>query len=213
MEEHTPDHGEPVTRAVRQRLQLAESGDWGQLLRDLIKQQDKQAASSAAEANWAAGARSTATDAEGARIAWARRVVSKVRGGCLRAASQVALGDAHAPRTEATVAAIRELTAIDPAPGEEAQLQSLTAHILRDTPLGKRPGRRVIRARARDLKPGAEPGPSGWRNPLMRSLALRADATPLVTRWCSVWARGVTAVWNPTRGSLCSSRANGTKVN
>ena len=186
-EEGTEEPAEAVTHLVRRRLQHAEQGNWEVLLRDAVARQAEDARHAATAPAPAQGAR---PDAAEDRAAWARRVVSKVKGGCLRSATQLALGDEHAPRTQETVDAIRDLTALPTTPEEDADLQRMAAGVLRDSPLGKRAGRRIARARARTLKPGAEPGASGWRNSLLRAVVLRPDGAPIADRWNTIWIHG-----------------------
>ena len=47
-----------------------------------------------------------------------------------------------------------------------------------------------MRRRARLLRTGAEPGPSGWRNAVVQTLALSARHCPVMARWVVIWAHG-----------------------
>ena len=55
---------------------------------------------------------------------------------------------------------------------------------------GKLAGRRAVRRRARMMKVGAEPGPSGLRNSCVRDIALDVRGSEIMARWCRTWAEG-----------------------
>ena len=172
-----------ATAELRRRLRLAEQGDWHGLLIEL----DERVRSSTL-GNKATAARGPPSPDE--QEAWASRIVDKVRGGCLRTAAQLAVGDAHAPACAATADAVAALVAIPPEEGSVGRTREVASQILAQQWLPKVPGRRVVRRRARLLRTGAEPGPSGWRNAAVQALALSARHCPLMTRWVVMWAHG-----------------------
>ena len=182
------DQEEPTQQAaalaqVRRRLELVERGDRVALLREhaMRLDRDRKRAQRGGQPQHAGE-----EDPE----AWARRIVTKIKGGCIRIAARLETGDEHAPQDDDTAAAIEALVAVPPMPGDSAEQQALAARILAKAPSVKLPGRRAVRTRAHLLRQAAEPGPSGWRNALIRGIALDPTGSEVLVRWCRIWAEG-----------------------
>ena len=89
---------------VRSRLQLAERGQWHQLLHDALAERESQR---------------TSRDADPlaphmTRTQVVAQAVRKTRNGCLKTAAQLLTGDGKAPHTEETIEKVWELCCGEP---------------------------------------------------------------------------------------------------
>ena len=151
---------------LRQRAAKAEAGQWQDLLEVYLAEldgNDKERRMRPAEAKGPVADRLDCLSA----------AVEKARGGCLRAACQLLRGDARVPGTDQTFEELRQLTAL---PTTQAEVNAMAAALREARNLGDFvPNVRVrtVRRKLRTLKPGAEPGPSGWRNTTLIMLGAR----------------------------------------
>ena len=118
---------------------------------------------------------------------------SKIRGNCLRAASQLLLAQAQPLPCPATTAGIRALLHTDSLPQDEQD----ALHSLREaakqisTQLGTFPVCfKLTVHRTHILRTGAQPGPSGARNGHLRACLQAQGGAEALHRWCCLWARG-----------------------
>ena len=160
-----------VHKLVRKRLQLTEAGSWRTLADDLSAQ-----ASSSSIAQDVGRAFSE----EGIF----RRVVSKVRGGCNRAAKNVLVGPVPLPPSEVTAAATKALFSTSPSntPGacfpDFQQLPRCAISL------------KAVRRRVYSLRTAAEPGASGFRFSHLRTAMQIPEGSRAVQLWCQLWANG-----------------------
>ena len=180
-----------VTQAVRRRLQLAETAQWGLLLKEAAE----EARAAAAEEE----ARPPQQEPAGEQAAALRRAqaaVTKARAGNIRGGLQVLTGEGVESGTAETVAKLKLLVIEDRAEADEggeleAQLAAAKAALERRGP--PKLHMRGLRRRTRGLRAGAAPGASGWRNSHIQLLAEDPQGAGWLLEWCRLWAAGAPA--------------------
>ena len=177
-----------LLEVLRDRLKRAQEEDWKPLIEAHLRRLERLRRRAARQAS---DPRPVADETEEQREQrWAKHIIAKTKGGCLRTAARLVVGDEHAPQNDTTAAAIADLVAVPPLPGDRERAAALVSGILGTTMQRKQVGRRVVRQKARQLKAGAEPGPSGMRNSIVRDMAMDPRGSEIVARWCRLWAQG-----------------------
>ena len=185
-----------ITQAVRRRLELAETEQWDVLLREHLDR--VEARPTVQPRTVAAIGVENDNPEETKRLAMS--FTTKVRGGCLKTATHLLLGQELADPSEATTQELTRLVAAPADKDERAATQAAATRILETIHPGKLAGRRTVRRRIFALRAGAEPGPSGWRNGYLQHLVRLPEALDILVRWCRIWATGkvpgcIAALW------------------
>ena len=185
----------PRQRIIQARVQQMELGNWSLLLYEALLERDQQASHRRLQPR-----QLTQQEEEHRRFGMAAR---KARGGCLRSAAQLLLSaSGRAPATDATVDKTWELTAMEPPPQQDRDdarhHAAATANRQKDAVVVSL---RTVRASIRRLKPGAEPGLSGWRNGLWIDLLAQRQGAQTAHAWVNLWAAGrvtpeITDLWH-----------------
>lgn len=188
-----------VAAALRHRATLAENGEWVTLMEEYLTELEDHAERTARAAGREDRKGEVADRAE--VLAAAAR---KVRGGCLRAATQLLRGDKRVPGTASTAEQLKDLTAL-PVDAEE---RAATAEEVRRARActAQVPNIRVrtVRRKLRVIKRAAEPGPSGWRNGMLQLIGDRPTGCEALTRFCRAYSRGaLTAEESTLWSSVC----------
>ena len=177
---------------LRGRLQLAESGQWHELLHAYLA--DVAAADRIDRSRYDRSAARALpiqplTDTE-----IFTKAATKAAGHALKSASDLLLGATRAALTEATAVAVDFLVA-EAVPDAEVQDKRREACLA-----GRRSrltcvcgtGRRY-RRRLRVVKLAAQPGPSGWRISHLVAVSAISGGVAAVARWGELWQRGLLA--------------------
>ena len=176
-----------LAAVLRARVDQAELQDWTALAADALA--DRQATRCVDAGREAMASDTGATDSPAAFAATAQLVAGKVHSGCVKSALQILTGNGKALSNEATWRKIEALVAEAAPSGEaDATLAAATAAL---SQMGVRaPCRiRTVKRRLRVMRPGAEPGPSGWRNSHLALVGRRPAGAECLARWCRTWAQ------------------------
>ena len=162
---------------VRQRLQIAERGQWHKLLEQALAERAEK------------GRDHDPLDTRQVRSRKLAQAIRKTRNGCYRTATQLLTGAGKAPQCEETIDKVWELCCGMPQPADAAAHQRACAAARRAPWTQIR--RRIVNKRVKLARAGAVPGPSGWRNAHIRSVHESGDAgRATLHAWCQLWADG-----------------------
>ena len=161
---------------LRQRAATAETGQWKQLLQELHEAVQRPKRRSQEE-------REESTSAEAAELKTYQAVAGKLKGKCMRAACQHLLGNAKAEPTQDTATQVFKLAALglgddEPEKQTAAKVAAVRAETTRSWLLLC-----TARLRLANLKPAAEPGPSGWRNAHLQLVGAMPYGSMELVRW------------------------------
>ena len=175
-----------ITTILRNRLVLAESGQWMRLLLDYEKDEQREQearakvglSSAPSVGMQMAGADSTrATDDD---KKW-HRLSNSVLSDEVGRARQTLMDQPQVERDLATAEAIDELVCAPLAPDEEHELRKAVEKV-RTAGLNISPPKmRTVKRRITALHGGAGPGPSGWRNSYVKRLGELHGGLPALT--------------------------------
>ena len=151
-----------LAAVLRARIDRAELQDWTALATEALA--DRQAARGEGARRDSMSTDTGAADSPAAFAALAQLVAGKVHSGCVKSALQILTGNGKALANETTWAKIVASVAEEAPSGEDEATRDAVAAAL--TQQGARAPCRVrtVKRRLRVARPGAEPGPSGWRN-------------------------------------------------
>ena len=174
-------------RDLRDRLALAETGQWAQLVQQLLL---------AIEARTAHLSSQPPAPQAQSKDRTYQQVCAKVRGDCLRSAAQLLLSDGAAIPSPATTAATAKLFLCEPLPLEKAApLQALQTKLLQSSAGAQIAGRikdkSVQHRLSQCLRAAAQPGPSGTRNTHLKSLLHVPGGVSAAADWCRLWAAAI----------------------
>ena len=127
----------------------------------------------------------------------AQAAALRARAGALKSAASMLLAKTPVPPGRATDEAVRALfhTAPRDAASDFAFRTNLAASKALPPQRRLRLTYRHVEQQLRATRPGAGPGPSGWRNSHITLLARDHHGTDAVLQWCHVWASGSIAPW------------------
>ena len=179
--------GQRMTDQLRPRLTAALSGDWHTLVRDALAEIPERRSSVIA-----AAAQAPAAGDSMLTLGRAQAAAAKARTGSVRAAANILTGAPPVQPSAAATAKIRKLFYFEPRDEcEQSELdQALAA--LRSVDLKHAPATTPTQASRRiaQLKAGAGPGPSGWRNSHLQVLHSHRHGPHALAAWASLWKQG-----------------------
>ena len=173
-----------VIKIVKQRLQLAESCKWMELLRDY--QNDLVSFQTTMEQNFTAHSLSEPVSIDKLH----EKCVSKVKQGNLHAAKNILCGQTCAPLDAATASQVDGLVAVDTPVTELGVQEQLFDEIRKTTTTNKLPKMRSVRRRLYAINLGAEAGPSGMRNSHITCLLKVFNGLVALQKWVGMWKSG-----------------------
>ena len=186
---------DPITapdqwKAIRARLQLAEAGRWKELFAPLASQY-APTQSGTEEAAWVPvalhGPESSAATHAKRKLAAA----SKVKGGCVRTASQLLKGDGLLPPCAETAHQVSDLLTQQLNPAEQAELQdALDRAWTAGDGHAPKISAAIVRRRVEQSRDAAQPGKSRTRNDLTKCIAESPGGLEVLRAWCQHWADG-----------------------
>ena len=178
---HTSFH---ISKVIRQRLQLAESGNWIQLLRQCLEA--SRVNQTSVQRKFLEHSLSEPPSAERLR----EKAVNKAKQGNLHAARNILCGQIAAPLTPATATVVDALVAVEVPRCETSAQEKLFSDIRGMTAKFAPPKMRAIRRRLYSLNLGAESGPSGMRNAHVTCLARAHNGLVALQKWVRMWKAG-----------------------
>ena len=178
---HTSFH---ISKVIRQRLQLAESGNWIQLLRQYLEA--SRVNQTSVQRKFLEHSLSEPPSAERLR----EKAVNKAKQGNLHAARNILCGQIAAPLTPATATVVDALVAVEVPRCETSAQEKLFSDIRGMTAKFAPPKMRAIRRRLYSLNLGAESGPSGMRNAHVTCLARAHNGLVALQKWVRMWKAG-----------------------
>ena len=177
-------------RSVARRLQLAEKDQWDTLLLELRA----DAKARQAMEYPTAPARRRSDDARHAAA------VERVLRDDLRGALSLLRGQEMAPPTESTAREVERLMCMDVTPAERAATLAEASECRKQEPVIVATKDVKRRVRALQERRRAGPGPSGWRNSYICSLAAVQGGPQQLSMWTTAWAcaqvpTSIAAMW------------------
>ena len=175
---------------VRARMQKVRQDDWKALVQDLHAELASRAPASQHRPQ-------QLSEVEGISQGTAQAVAMRARSGALKSAAAMLLAKTQAPPGRTTDVAVKVLF-LTADRTEEVDYSFRTGiaasralqpqHRLRLT-------NRHVERQIRATRPGAGPGPSGWRNSHIALLARDKLGIDVILQWCHVWAAGTISPW------------------
>ena len=174
---------------VRSRIVLAEKQQWLQLIQALSTTQQAQR-----DKLLLNGGNHPSLKPETSATRKFELACDKIRGDCLRSASQILLGAGAPAPCPATTEATKSLFKCAPLhPPQQAALSNLVMRTLLPSNVHKHcrliPTKCILH-RLRLLRAGAQPGPSGTRNTHLKQLITVPEGAQALTAWVNTWAQG-----------------------
>ena len=189
-----PSRAEGIQRLKQQRIRIqeGEQGMWNDFLQEALCERETR------NDDWKTPSKLDAPEITKRRTQ--EMAARKARNGCLKSAEQLLNDGPREPPTLATVQATWDVIAPEPPEMHVTQLAfqraRQNARLAPHTCIRKR----TLARCTRELRLGAEPGPSGWRNGLWIDLLQTDDGLDTALDWANLWAAGrvlraVAALW------------------
>ena len=183
------------SKVVRERISLARSGNWMELvdqcMKDLELGKQQRSAHGGRQAE-------IVTDADGnVPPSVAQAAAVRGRTGSLRSAACILLGGPPVPPGPDTDSRVQNLFQMSEFSSEARSKLQRASDAAAALPQRRRirVTLRMVGQQAGRLKPAAGPGPSGMRNSHLMCMYACPDRPPALSQWCQIWAGGVLRPW------------------